>query len=277
MSASSDAPESTGREVAKRLFAQEFNDATYTFKESEDELAPNYTLLPTGDRVNRLFFAGTLTETNDVGSDSEYWQGRVVDPTGTFYIYAGQYQPEAASTLRQIETPTYVTVVGKPRSYETDDGETNVAVRPESITQVDEPTRDRWVVETADQTIERLQAFDAETNDYAQMARDEYGERLSPYREAAIEALESLDATDASAAAATSETASDAAGSDSVTGDTEQVEADADAHTPAETGESVESAERVGNDENAESEETSSDELSGSEESSEDTGLDEYE
>jgi RPA family protein len=277
MSASSDAPESTGREVAKRLFAQEFNDATYTFKESEDELAPNYTLLPTGDRVNRLFFAGTLTETNDVGSDSEYWQGRVVDPTGTFYIYAGQYQPEAASTLRQIETPTYVTVVGKPRSYETDDGETNVAVRPESITQVDEPTRDRWVVETADQTIERLQAFDAEINDYAQMARDEYGERLSPYREAAIEALESLDATDASGAAATSETASDAAGSDSVTGDTEQIEADSDAHAPAETGESFESAERVGNDENAEIEEGSSDELSGVEDPSEDTGLGEYE
>ena len=263
MSANSDAAESTGREVAKRLFACEFNDATYTFKESEDELAPNYTLLPTGDRVNRLFFAGTLTETNDVGSDSEYWQGRVVDPTGTFYIYAGQYQPEAASTLRQIETPTYVTVVGKPRSYETDDGETNVAVRPESITQVDEPTRDRWVVEAADQTIERLEAFDAETNDYAQMARDEYGERLSPYREAAIEALESLDATDASAAAATSETASDAVGSDSVADDTEQ--AGEDAHSPAETGESVES------------EESSSAELSGSEETSEDTGLGEYE
>jgi RPA family protein len=269
MSANSDATESTGREVAKRLFAREFNDATYTFKESEDELAPNYTLLPTGDRVNRLFFAGTLTETNDVGSDSEYWQGRVVDPTGTFYIYAGQYQPEAASTLRQIETPTYVTVVGKPRSYETDDGETNVAVRPESITQVDEPTRDRWVVETADKTIERLEAFDAETNDYAQMARDEYGERLSPYREAAIEALESLDATDASAAAATSETASDAAGSDSVAGDTEQ--ADAEAHA------SGGSEESVGSTESAEIEESSSDELSGFEDPSEDTGLGEYE
>ncbi|EMA54755.1 RPA family protein, partial [Halococcus thailandensis] len=181
MSANADANGSPGREVAKRLFAREFNDATYTFKESEDELAPNYTLLPTGERVNRLFFAGTLTETNDVGSDSEYWQGRVVDPTGTFYVYAGQYQPEAASALRQIETPTYVTVVGKPRSYETDEGETNVAVRPESISEVDESTRDRWVVETADRTIERLEGFDSELNDYARMARDEYGEVLSPY------------------------------------------------------------------------------------------------
>jgi RPA family protein len=256
MSANSDAGESTGREVAKRLFAREFNDASYTFKESEDELAPNYTLLPTGERVNRLFFAGTLTETNDVGSDSEYWQGRVVDPTGTFYVYAGQYQPEAASALRQIETPTYVTVVGKPRSYETDDGETNVAVRPESITQVDEATRDRWVVETADKTIERLQSFDEEINDYAQMARDEYGERLSPYREAAIEALESLDATDDSVDAPTDESESKAADTDPLASDPDPVEADVDSPT--------------------ESEESSSDDASDVEESSEGTGLGEY-
>jgi RPA family protein len=196
MSANSDADGSSGREVARRLFAREFNDATYTFKESDDELAPNYTLLPTGERANRVFFVGTLTETEDVGSDSEYWQGRVVDPTGTFYVYAGQYQPEAASTLRQIEPPTYAAVVGKPRGYETDDGTMNVAVRPESVNQVDEPARDRWVVETADQTIERLEAFDDETNDYAQMAREEYGGSISPYREEAITALESLDESD---------------------------------------------------------------------------------
>jgi RPA family protein len=196
MSANSDTDGSSGREVARRTFAREFNDATYTFKESDDELAPNYTLLPTGERANRVFFVGTLTETEDVGSDSEYWQGHVVDPTGTFYVYAGQYQPEAASTLRQIEPPTYVAVVGKPRGYETDDGSMNVAVRPESITQVDEPTRNRWVVETADQTIERLEAFDDETNDYAQMAREEYGGSISPYREEAIAALESLDESD---------------------------------------------------------------------------------
>ena len=272
MSTSPDTNESTGREVAKRLFAREFNDATYTFKESEDELAPNYTLLPTGERVNRLFFAGTLTETNDVGSDSEYWQGRVVDPTGTFYVYAGQYQPEAASALRQIETPTYVTVVGKPRSYETDDGETNVAVRPESITQVDEPTRDRWVVETADQTIDRLEAFDEESNDYAQMAREEYGERLSPYREAVIEALESLDISDDAAPTTTNGVESDSSTGDSPAAD-DSDQADADNHSPTESEESDASNEPA----QSESEETSPDDSSNSEESSEDTGLDDYE
>jgi RPA family protein len=194
----SDAPT---REVAHRLYAREFNDGNDTFKESDDEFAPVYLLLPTGERANRIFFVGTLTETEDVGSDSEYWQGRVVDPTGTFYVYAGQYQPEAASALREIEPPEYVAVAGKPRTYETDDGDTNVAVRPESITVVDAETRDRWVVETAERTIERIQTFDDETNEYARMAEERYDLPLENYRREVVSALESLEEEDDEVAA----------------------------------------------------------------------------
>ncbi|MFO7832610.1 MAG: DNA-binding protein [Halohasta sp.] len=186
------------REVAQRVFAAEFNDASYTFKESEDDRAPVYALLPTGERANRVFFVGTLTETDDVGDDSEYWQGRIVDPTGTFFVYAGQYQPEAASTLRELEPPAYVAVVGKPRTYETDDGSITVSVRPESITPVDAATRDRWVAETAERTLDRIDAFDEEANEYARMAREQYGEELSAYRETVVEALDSLDDDSAS-------------------------------------------------------------------------------
>ena len=184
------------REVAQRVFAAEFNDASYTFKESDDERAPVYALLPTGEQANRVFFVGTLTETDDVGEDNEYWQGRIVDPTGTFFVYAGQYQPEAASTLRELEPPAYVAVVGKPRTYETDDGSITVSVRPESITTVDAATRDRWVAETAERTLGRIDAFDDEANEYARMAREQYGEDLSTHREAVVSALESLDADD---------------------------------------------------------------------------------
>ena len=181
------------REVARRVFAAEFNDATFTFKESDDERAPLYALLPTGERANRVFVSGTLTETEDIGEDSEYWRGRIVDPTGTFFVYAGQYQPEAASTLRDAETPTYVAVVGKPRTFETDDGSVNVSLRPESITMVDEAVRDRWVVEAAERTLDRVEAFDEEGNEYAERARAEYGEDLSAYRNAVLEALEDFD------------------------------------------------------------------------------------
>ncbi|ADD05788.1 rpa-associated protein [Natrialba magadii ATCC 43099] len=201
------------REVARRVFASEFNDSTYTFKESDDERAPNFALLPTGDRANRVFIVGTLTETEDVGEDSEYWRGRVVDPTGTFFVYAGQYQPEAASILRETEPPAYVSVVGKPRTYETEDGSVNVSVRPESIAVVDAATRDRWVVETAERTLDRIEAFEeweaeqeapesastAPTNEYAQMAREQYDSPVVNYRNDVIQALEQLEETEATA------------------------------------------------------------------------------
>ena len=194
----SDAPT---REVARRAFASEFNDAGYTFKESDDERAPNYALLPTGERANRVFVVGTVTEKEDVGEDSEYWRGRVVDPTGTFFMYAGQYQPDAASVLRDLEPPEYVAVVGKPRTYETDDGSINVSVRPESISVVDAATRDRWVVETAQRTLDRVERFQSGDEDddagsvyeYVGMAREQYDLPVENYRRDVVTALESLD------------------------------------------------------------------------------------
>ena len=190
------------REVARRVFAAEFNDASYTFKESDDERAPVYLLLPTGAAANRVFVVGTLTETEDVGSDSEYWRGRVVDPTGTFFVYAGQYQPEAAGVLRDLDPPAYVALTGKPRTYETDDGTVNVSVRPESITVVDEATRERWVVETAERTLDRLASFGEETNEYARMARERYGDDVAAYREAVVGALEDVEGAEAAPDAA---------------------------------------------------------------------------
>ena len=184
------------REVAQRAFADEFNDASYSFRESDDDRAPVYVLLPTGTKANRVFVVGTLTETEDVGSDEEYWQGRIVGPTGTFFTYAGQYQPEAAGMLRETEPPAFVAIVGKPRTYDTDDGNTNVSLRPEHLTIVDEAARHRWVIETAERTLDRLEAFDDAENEYAQMAREQYGDMVVKYQEATIRALESLDDDD---------------------------------------------------------------------------------
>ena len=195
------------REVAQRTFAREFNAATHTFSESDDDRAPVYVLLPTGAKANRVFIVGTLTETTDVGSEEEYWQGRIVDPTGTVFVYAGQYQPEATSMLRDTEPPAFVAVVGKPRTYETDDGTVNVSLRPEHVTIVDEVTRHRWVTETAVRTIERLKAFDDTANEYARLVREHYADAVEPCHQAVIEAMESLDTGPAETAGATADTA----------------------------------------------------------------------
>lgn len=184
------------REPARRAFAQEFNDATYTFEAGEGEFAPVYALLPTGARMNRIFIVGSLTETENVGDESDHWRGRVTDPTGTVFVYAGQYEPEAMGQLRELPVPTHVAVVGKPRTFETDEGETNVSLRAEQVTAVDEVQRRRWIAETAELTVERLRDRADGATDDAVRARDIYGEDASRYRDAVIEALEALEAED---------------------------------------------------------------------------------
>ncbi|MDD1761692.1 MAG: hypothetical protein LUQ59_05620, partial [Methanothrix sp.] len=104
----------------------------------------------------RVFVVGTLTEKDDIGGDTEYWRGRVVDPTGSILIYAGQYQPEAAQLLASMDAPSFVAVVGKTNLYRTDDGNIIISLRAESIQKVDEATRNQWIMDTARRTLERL-------------------------------------------------------------------------------------------------------------------------
>jgi RPA family protein len=143
------------REVAYRLFAAEFEDCDFQFSESDEERAPNYVITPSGGRVNRVFLTGVLTELEQV--NETMLRARIVDPTGAFVVYAGQYQPEALSFLERAEPPAFLAVTGKARTYQPDDSEVVYSsVRPESISEVDAETRDRWVVSTAEQTLDRI-------------------------------------------------------------------------------------------------------------------------
>jgi len=180
------------REVAKRVFAKEFNAANMIYKESDDQYSPQYVLTPTGAKCNRLFFVGTLTEKNDIGNDSEYWRGRVTDPTGAFTIYAGQYTPEAAQALSDIEVPSFVAVIGKPSSYKGQDGNPVITIRPEIIVPVDGETRDLWVQDAIEATAERLQALKAGATPDAVKAKEHYSTNVEEYKEMLLTAAKSL-------------------------------------------------------------------------------------
>jgi hypothetical protein len=150
--------EAVSREVAWRVFAREYDDADFAFKEGEDERAPNYVATPTGAKINRLFVVGVLTEVERVG-EGDLLRARVSDPTGAFVVYAGQYQPDAVSFLADAETPEFVAVVGKARTYEPEDSDdVYTSIRPEEMNVVDAETRDRWNVETARETLRRIEA-----------------------------------------------------------------------------------------------------------------------
>jgi len=147
------------REVAWRLFAGEYNDATLEV-EGTGERAPSYVITPLGAKVNRIFVVGVITDIENVGTDMQpMWRARVSDPTGTFHVYAGQYQPEAAAALSKLKPPVFGAIVGKSRVYSPDPGTVYTSIRPEAIKAVDERVRDFWILEACRSLRKRLDAM----------------------------------------------------------------------------------------------------------------------
>mgnify|MGYP006273820947 CR=1 FL=1 len=160
------------REHAIRVFAEEYENAIHSFKTSDDDRAPNYVLLPSGASANRVFIVGTLTEFEQKESENgnEYWEMRIVDPTGAFQIYVGQYEPQPESVLRNMDpgdVPRYVSIIAKTGTFggEEEGEEPRSTLRPEHMTLLDEgpddqsatAVRDRWVAEAIEQTLDRLE------------------------------------------------------------------------------------------------------------------------
>ncbi|MHC1624745.1 MAG: RPA family protein [Methermicoccaceae archaeon] len=183
------------REVARRVFAGELDATDLSYRRGEDRFSPNYILTPTGAQCNRVYLVGTLTEMENIGTEVEYWRARVVDPTGVYQIYAGQYQPEAVRTLTEIEPPAFVAVVGKVSTFKPEDGSVRVTIRPEFVAEVDEEVRDRWIIETAKLTIERLEALRKREGEEVLRAIEHYNTDIIYYAKLVNDALTSLPAS----------------------------------------------------------------------------------
>ncbi len=179
------------REVAHRLFAAELKESNLQVKEGQDQFSPAFLITPTGAKCNRVFVVGTLTEKEDIGTDSEFWRGRIVDPTGAFFVTAGQYQPEAAQMLAKTAPPEFVAVIGKPTTFTTKEGSVLTSIRAESMHIVDAATRDRWIVETADLTMKRLEKLGGNEPD-AVKVKEHYKTKVESYKELVNKAVLSL-------------------------------------------------------------------------------------
>ena len=145
------------RETAWRLFSSELNSATYEIK-GDDDKSPSYLVTRLGAMINRVLIAGVLTEKENVGTpDEPMWRGRIQDlASGNFFINVGRYQPEASAAIADIETPAFIAVIGKVRTYTTDEERVFVSVRPESVVKITEEIRAQWILEAARSTWERL-------------------------------------------------------------------------------------------------------------------------
>jgi len=175
------------REPAKRVLASELRETRLQFKDGEDEKSPVYVMLPTGEKCNRIFFCGQMTQKEKKGDENPFYTARVSDPTGLFFINAGSYQQEAMLKISQIEAGAYVSVIGKPVVRETPDGSVFVSVRVENISETDIETTKIWVDDAAESTLDRLDAF-GETED-SKKAKEFYNTEKNIFRKMAYDAL----------------------------------------------------------------------------------------
>ncbi|MFH0967727.1 MAG: nucleic acid-binding protein [Methanobacteriota archaeon] len=179
------------REPAKRVFAAELRETTHHFKEGTEDKSPTYVLLPTGERCNRVFLVGILTEKKKSDGDAVFYQIKVKDPSGFFFVSAGSYQPEALHQISSIESPSHVAIIGKPNVFQTPDGRTLASVRAESVAAVDKTVKDCWILDAATRTLERLEATE-ETPDRIK-AKEIYTHSPEVWRKMILEALNTIE------------------------------------------------------------------------------------
>ena len=144
------------REPAWRVFSSELNSADH-IQAGVDTYDPNYIITELGGKINRVFITGVFTEKENVGSeDDPLWRARVVDPTGAFFISAGRFQPEAARIIGDLEPPQTLALVGKIRTFTSDDGRLFVSIRPETVKIIDIQTKNQWILDAAVSLLDRI-------------------------------------------------------------------------------------------------------------------------
>lgn len=162
------------REVAWRVFSEEYNSSTLEYS-GEGEKPVSYVITPLGAKINRMLVVGVATDIESLGEEGKpRYRARIADPTGTFYVSAGEYQPSAAASLSKMSPPAFAAIVGKSRAYTPEEGVKYLSIRPERVVEVDAATRDHWILETAKSTLLRIDAM----KDAMQMSQPTVGELM---------------------------------------------------------------------------------------------------
>ncbi len=153
------------RQSAVRIFAQEYSESSL-IERGTGEYDPSFVITKLGAKVNRCLVCGGLErmERRD-GESGPFYRGQVRDPSGTHYFDVAPFQPElhpdAEELLARFETgdSILVSIVGRQKSNESEDGGVFTSIRAESFTEIDLGAYKSWLVEAADATLRRLEAY----------------------------------------------------------------------------------------------------------------------
>jgi len=154
-----------GRQSAIRIFAQEYSESSLV-ERGTGEFAPSFVITKLGAKVNRCLVSGGLERMERRDGDSgPYYAGQLRDPSGTHYFNVAPFQPElhpdAEELLARFETgeSVLVSMIGRQQTRESEDGGIFTSIRAESFIETDLPAYKSWMVEAADATLRRLDAY----------------------------------------------------------------------------------------------------------------------
>ena len=178
------------RSPITKMMIGEVSRTTHALEKGEGQYETQKYITPTGRTVGKITIMGTAVETEDRSGESMFWTMRVVDPTGSIQVTAGQYQPEAMRIIAEAEIPSHMIITGKIHIYEPEPGEKKVSIRADTIHTADRDTRDKMILDTA---ISSVREF-PETPETIDKLKEIYGPNhdLEAYRILALQAIESL-------------------------------------------------------------------------------------
>ena len=154
------------RQTAIRMLAQEYSDASLT-EMGTGEFDPSFVITKLGARVNRALVAGVIDrlERRD-GDNGPSYSGHIRDPTGNHVFNIAPFQeemhPEAEELLARFESGDrfLMSLVGKARWFETEDGGVFTSLRVEQLAIIGKERYSRWLVEAAEATLRRMKAYE---------------------------------------------------------------------------------------------------------------------
>lgn len=159
-------PIRVGRQSAVRVFAHEYRDATLP-EQGSGEYDPGYMVTRLGAKINRALIAGTIDSSERRESESgQSFRFNLIDVTGTHRVEVSPFSPELHPEAEEIHARFergdrfIMMVVGKQRSFTTEDGGVFTSYNAQEMREIDSQAYVEWLAETADATLRRIDAYE---------------------------------------------------------------------------------------------------------------------
>jgi len=163
------------RQTAIRLFAREFYESSLP-DGGQGEYDPRFIVTKLGARVNRMYVCGVVERLERRDTErGPMFSGAVRDPTGLHLWSVGSFRPELHVEMEELVARFeggdrfLMACVGKSNHYTTEDGGFRCRMQMEDYAIIDRDVYASWLIETANQTMRRIDALgkarNAETTD----------------------------------------------------------------------------------------------------------------